>query len=99
MSTLQNQGCKMSFLQFKYQETLPTKERHFKWEGNQGQNWIHPPGKLVSPGQELGGREVTTAAQSVKVGSQQTEARHFQVSATKQRWQAKVAIRKFVLPE
>ena len=57
MSTLQNQGCKMSFLQSKYQETSPIKERHFKWEGNQGQNWNHPPGKLVSPGQELGGGE------------------------------------------
>lgn len=57
MSMLQNQGCRMSFLQSKYQETSPIKERHFKWEGNQGQNWNHPPGKLVSPGQELGGGE------------------------------------------
>lgn len=75
------------------------------WEGNQSQNWNHPPGKSVSLGQGHREGALTTAAQAVKVGSQKTEAnaafkdtvKHIQVSAMKQPWRAKAAIRKFVL--
>lgn len=71
MSTLQNQGCKMSFLQSKYQETSPIKETL--------QVGGKPRTELKSSSRQISvswARTWRRRKWAVKVGSQQTEAEH-----------------------